>query len=105
MPEGESPEQKEAMLFEQLHDALFGQLEELVNEAEDLAEDAPEGVVAEGGDEAQLWGELQEKYTSARHALEQRDFETNNSTLYTKLLESLIDLKRRAEAAYGAKLE
>ncbi len=89
--------------FEDLHEALFGQLEELVNEAEDLAEDASAGVVEEGEEGAQLWAELRERYATALKEWALRQTSINEATR-VKLEGSLLDLGGRAEKAFGKRL-
>ncbi len=98
-----TPDGNEEELYEQLHEALFGQFEELVNEAEDLAQDAG-GHVGEGDDEAQLWEEIREKYVNVRHELQDRETSINDAERFAQLEAALDVLKQRAEAAYGTEL-
>lgn len=106
MPDRASEERENLESLEQMHGALFGLLEELVNQAEDLAEDAPEGLVEEDeeGAGAQLWEEVLEKYASGQRDLEAKRLEIGE-TRSAQMQAYLDDLRDRAEVAFGKKLD
>lgn len=105
MPEREPPRlNPEDERFEDLYEAFFGHLEELVNEAEDLGEDIPSGVMGEDEDSTQLWEELREQYATTSKEWERRK-DSIDEAMHAKLAGSLLDLRERAEKVFGKKLE
>ena len=95
--EGEANPEEE---FEQLRESLFGQLDELVVEAEDLLEDQGREILAEDADTAQLWEELKERAVATR-----QDFDLKKGSfdeaLRVRLEGFLTDLEERAETVFG----
>lgn len=90
--------------YEQLYEAIFGQLDELVAEAEDLVDEQGGGAIHETPDTAQLWAELQEQYRTVRDEFDRRRHALGEA-LAIRLASDLDFLQQRAEKAFGARLE
>lgn len=104
MAERGSPEQSEAASFEWWYEKLFDRLEEYIDEAAGLAEDAADGVVPEGGDSAQLWEMIKEEVAGVKNIITSMEFDASNENLHVRIVDSFNDLKQRAEKAFGASL-
>jgi len=90
--------------FEQLREAILGQLDELVAEAEDLVDDQGGGVIQETPDTAQLWEELKERYRAVRADIDRRRNALGDAA-EVRLASELDHLKQRAEQAFGSRIE